>query len=48
MRNKEIAAALHISEKTIQVHIKNLLLKLKVNDRAAAVNVALRRGIIHL
>jgi len=48
MRNKEIAAALHISEKTIQVHIKNLLLKLRVNDRTAAVNVALRRGIIHL
>jgi DNA-binding NarL/FixJ family response regulator len=48
MRNKEIAASLHISEKTIQVHIKNLLFKLKVNDRAAAVNVALRRGIIHL
>ena len=48
MRNKEIAASLHISEKTIQVHIKNLLLKLKVNDRTAAVNVALRRGIIHL
>jgi two-component system NarL family response regulator len=48
MRNKEIAASLHISEKTVQVHIKNLLLKLKVNDRAAAVNVALRRGIIHL
>ena len=47
-RNKEIAASLHISEKTIQVHIKNLLLKLKVNDRAAAVNVGLRRGIIHL
>jgi DNA-binding NarL/FixJ family response regulator len=48
MRNKEIAASLHISEKTIQVHIKNLLLKLKVNDRSAAVNIALRRGIIHL
>ena len=48
LRNKEIAASLHISEKTIQVHIKNMLLKLKVNDRTAAVNVALRRGIIHL
>jgi two-component system NarL family response regulator len=47
MRNKEIAAALQISEMTVQVHIKNLLLKLKVNDRAAAVNVAVRRGIIH-
>jgi two-component system NarL family response regulator len=48
MRNKEIAASLHISEKTIQVHMQNLLVKLRVNDRSAAVNVALRRGIIHL
>jgi DNA-binding NarL/FixJ family response regulator len=48
LRNKEIAASLNISEKTIQVHIKNLLFKLRVNDRTAAVNVALKRGIIHL
>ena len=48
LRNKEIAAVLHISEKTIQVHIKNVLFKLRVNDRSAAVNVALKRGIIHL
>jgi two-component system NarL family response regulator len=48
LRNKEIAATLHISEKTVQVHVKNLLVKLEVNDRTAAVNVALRRGIIHL
>jgi two-component system NarL family response regulator len=48
MRNKEIAAALHISEKTVQVHIRNLLFKLRVNDRTAAVNVGLKRGIIHL
>ena len=48
MRNKEIAATLHISEKTIQVHIKNLLVKLRVNDRSAAVNIALKRGIIRL
>src|SRR4051812_14637572 len=48
MRNKEIAGALYISEKTVQVHIRNLLFKLRVNDRAAAVNVALKRGIIHL
>jgi DNA-binding NarL/FixJ family response regulator len=48
MRNKEIAAALGISEETAQVHVKNILSKLKVKDRTAAVNVALRRGIIHL
>ena len=48
MRNKEIAAALGISEETAQVHVKNILSKLKVKDRTAAVSVALRRGIIHL
>jgi DNA-binding NarL/FixJ family response regulator len=47
-RNKEIAAELHISEETVQVHVKSILTKLGVNDRTAAVNVALRRGIIHL
>jgi two-component system NarL family response regulator len=48
MRNKEIAGALGISEETVQVHVKNLLAKLAVNDRTAAVKVALERGIIHL
>jgi len=47
MRNKEIGAALHISEETVQVHVKNILSKLGVNDRTAAVTVAFRRGIIH-
>lgn len=48
MRNKEIAAALGISEETAQVHVKNILAKLKVKDRTAVVSVALRRGIIHM
>lgn len=48
MRNREIAAALGISEETAQVHVKNILAKFDVNDRTAAVNVALRRGIIHI
>jgi DNA-binding NarL/FixJ family response regulator len=30
------------------VHVKNILAKLKVKDRTAAVGVALRRGIIHI
>ena len=46
-RNKEIAALLNISEETVRVHLKNMFLKLRVSDRTAAVNVALRRGIIH-
>jgi len=47
-RNKEIAAVLGLSEETVPVHLKNIFAKLKVNDRTAAVNVALRRGILHL
>jgi DNA-binding CsgD family transcriptional regulator len=48
MRNREIAAQLGISEETAKVHIKNILAKLNVNDRTAAVAEAVRRGIIHL
>ena len=47
-RNKEIASALKISEETVQVHLKNIFSKLHVNDRTAALNVAVRRGIVQL
>ena len=47
-RNKEIAAFLGIGEETVRMHLKNIFVKLDVNDRTAAVNVALRRGIIHI
>jgi DNA-binding NarL/FixJ family response regulator len=48
LRNKEIAVALGISEETAKVHVKNILAKMNVNDRAAVIPVALRRGIIHI
>jgi DNA-binding NarL/FixJ family response regulator len=48
MRNKEIAAHLGISEETTHSYIKSMFVKLKVQDRTAAVTVGLRRGIIHL
>jgi DNA-binding NarL/FixJ family response regulator len=48
MRNKVIATELGITETTVAVHIKNIFAKLKVNERTAAVNVALRRGIVHI
>jgi DNA-binding NarL/FixJ family response regulator len=48
LRNKEIAATLDLSEATVQVHVKNILAKFHVNDRTAAISVALRRGIIHI
>ena len=48
LRNREIAASLGISEETVQSHVKNILAKLEVADRTAAIDVALRRGIIHV
>jgi two-component system NarL family response regulator len=48
MRNKEIAAALEITEETVQSHVKSILAKLAVHDRTEAVAVAIRRGIVHL
>lgn len=48
MRNKEIAHALDIAEETIRVHIRTIFSKLQVNDRTAAVRLALLRGIIRL
>ncbi len=48
MRNKLIAIELGITETTVAVHIKNIFAKLKVNERTAAVHVAIRRGIVHI
>jgi DNA-binding NarL/FixJ family response regulator len=48
MRNKEIAMSLGISEETVHSHVRNVLAKLHVKDRAGAVTAALRRGIIHI
>jgi DNA-binding NarL/FixJ family response regulator len=48
LRNKEVAASLGISEGTVQVHVKSIFGKLGVNDRTAAVTIALRRGIVHI
>lgn len=46
--NREIGAALHLSENTIKTHIANILGKLGVNDRTLAVTTAVQRGIIFL
>jgi two-component system NarL family response regulator len=46
--NKEIAAALFISEPTVKTHLQNLFAKLGVQDRVGAVVAALRHGIVHL
>ena len=44
--NKEIAARLSITEETVKSHIRNILSKLRANDRTHAVTIGLKRGII--
>ena len=46
--NKEIAARLSISEETVKGYLKNILAKLRANDRTHAVTIGLKRGIIDL
>lgn len=46
--NKDIAAALFVTEGTIKIHVNNLLGKLGVSDRTQATTAAIQRGIVHL
>ena len=44
--NREIAAALFISEATVKTHLTHIYTKLDAKDRAAAVAVAYQKGIL--
>jgi DNA-binding NarL/FixJ family response regulator len=46
--NKQIADRLSIGEATVKSHVTNILSKLGANDRAHAVTIGLKRGIIEL
>jgi DNA-binding NarL/FixJ family response regulator len=46
--NKEIGAALFISEDTVKAHLKTLFSKLQVKDRTEAAISAIKHGIVHL
>ncbi|MGZ6075503.1 MAG: response regulator [Isosphaeraceae bacterium] len=48
MSNKEIGSALYISESTVKVHVTHILEKLNVTGRTEAINVALKRGLVHM
>jgi DNA-binding NarL/FixJ family response regulator len=48
LSNKEIGRQLYVSEATVKTHLLRVFSKLGVDDRTAAVTVALERGIIRL
>ena len=47
-RNKQIADRLSIAESTVNFHIKNIVGKLGAHDRAHAVTIAIRRGLLEM
>ncbi len=47
-QNKDIARTLFVSETTVKSHLAHIFTKLGVDDRTAAVTVALDRGVIRL
>lgn len=46
--NRQIGKALHISEATVKTHLIHIFNKLGVDDRTAAVTVALEKGMLRL
>ncbi|MEH0416626.1 response regulator transcription factor [Streptomyces sp. B21-083] len=48
LSNRAIAAALFLSEATVKTHLVRIYRKLKVDNRAAAVSEAVRRGVLEL
>ena len=46
LSNREIAAELSISHKTVKTHVSNLLGKLQLNDRTQAAIFAIKQGLI--
>ena len=45
LQNKQIAAQLHVSEKTVKTHVSAILRKLDVTDRTQAAMYAVREGL---
>lgn len=45
-RSKEVALHLGISERTVKAHLANIYEKLAVDSRAAAISVAMQKGIL--
>jgi DNA-binding NarL/FixJ family response regulator len=47
-QNKEIAAELHITERTVKFHISSILAKLGAGNRTEAVRIAVQQGLVEL
>jgi two-component system NarL family response regulator len=48
LSNREIGAALAITEGTVRAHLNTIFQKLDVADRTQAATLAIRRGLVHL
>jgi DNA-binding CsgD family transcriptional regulator len=48
LANKQIGAALKMSENTVKYHITSIYMKLGANNRAEAVRIGARLGLISL
>jgi len=48
LSNRDIAAALSVSEETVKTHVTHVLAKLNVDNRAQAIVQALKRGLMAL
>ena len=44
--NREIAASLYLSEKTVKTHVTHILRKLKLPDRTKAAIFAIQKGLL--
>jgi len=47
LRNKEIAARLYVSERTVNFHLANIYQKLNVSGRTEALSKAHEKGLLY-
>ncbi len=48
LKNKEIAACLNISVKTVEAHRANMMKKVRVSNAAQLLNAAIQEGLIQI